>query len=144
MADSAHSTGYEPKLLDKNISVDDDMTPISDPDHDSISKFSKSTRQGTRLFCVPTVCENTSVSHVSCGNVTLPKESQPRETVRGQREREGREGSLISARESMSRTSRRNSIRSYSQQTPKEFYSDERDLREHLERRAQQAILGET
>ena len=43
----------------------------------------------------------------------------------------------------MSRKSRRNGTRSYSHQTPKEFYSDERDLREHLERRAQQAILGE-
>ena len=43
----------------------------------------------------------------------------------------------------MSRKSWRNSIRSYFHQTPKEFYSDEQDLREHLERSAQQAILGE-
>ena len=43
----------------------------------------------------------------------------------------------------MSRKSRRNSIRSYSRQTHREFCSDGRDLREHLERRAQQAIIGE-
>ena len=54
----------------------------------------------------------------------------PRETVRRQREREEREGSVIS-------------IRRHSRQTQREFYSGERDLREHLERRAQQAILGE-
>ena len=132
MGDSAHSTGYEPKLLDKNICVDDDMTPINDPDHDSISDFSKTTLEGTRLISVPTVCELTSVSRVSCGNDAPPKESQPRETVRGQREREEREGSVISVGQSMSRTNRRNSFRSNSHQTQKEFYSDERDLREHL------------
>ena len=39
--------------------------------------------------------------------------------------------------------SRRDSIRSYSLQTHREFYSDERDLRGHLQRRAQQAVLDE-
>ena len=34
-------------------------------------------------------------------------------------------------------------LRSHSLQTQREFFSDERDLREHLERRAQKAILGE-
>ena len=43
----------------------------------------------------------------------------------------------------MSRRSRRNSVRSDAQQTHREFYSGERDLREHLERRAQQAIHAE-
>ena len=43
----------------------------------------------------------------------------------------------------MSRKNRRNSLRSTSHQTQRVFYSDERDLREHFERRAQQAILGE-
>ena len=33
--------------------------------------------------------------------------------------------------------------RSHSLQTHREFYSDERDLREHFERRAQQAFIGE-
>ena len=143
MGDSAHSTGYEPKLLDKNICVDDDMTPINDPDHDSISDFSKTTREGTRFVSVPTVCELFSLSRVSWGNDGLPQENQPRETVRGQREREEREGSVISVGQSMSRTNRRNSLRSNSHQTQKEFYSDERDLREHLERRARHASLGE-
>ena len=59
------------------------------------------------------------------------------------RERDEREGSVISVGESMSRTCRRNSIRSHSLLTHREFYSDERDLREDLERRAQQAVLGE-
>ena len=88
MADSAHSTGDEPKQLDKNITVDDDMISINDPDHDSISDFSKTTRENTRLFSDPTVCEPASVSHVSCGD-------QPREAVCRQREREEREGSVI-------------------------------------------------
>ena len=43
----------------------------------------------------------------------------------------------------MSRKSRRNCIRSHSHQTHREFFSGERDLREHFERRAQQAIDGE-
>ena len=50
---------------------------------------------------------------------------------------------MINVAESMSKKSRRNSIWSRSLQTHREIYSDERDLREHLERRAQQAILGE-
>ena len=46
---------------------------------------------------------------------------------------------MTSVAESMSRKCRRNSIRSHSLQT----FFDERDLREDLERRAQQAVLGE-
>ena len=67
----------------------------------------------------------------------------PRETVARQRERGEREGSVINVVESMSKKNRRNSTRSHSLQTHREFHSDERDLREHLERRAQQAIPGE-
>ena len=58
-------------------------------------------------------------------------------------EREEREGSVISVVESMSKKSRRNSVRSHSLQTHREFYPDERNLQEHFERRAQRAILGE-
>ena len=43
----------------------------------------------------------------------------------------------------MPKKSRRNSIRSLSLQTHREYYIDERDLRKHLERIAQQAVLGE-
>ena len=50
---------------------------------------------------------------------------------------------LISDAESISKKSRRNSIRSQSPETHREFYSDERDLREDVERRAQRAVLGE-
>ena len=49
---------------------------------------------------------------------------------------------MIIVAESMSKKSRRNSIRSHSPRTHREFYSDERDLREDLERRAQQDVLG--
>ena len=50
---------------------------------------------------------------------------------------------MISVAESMSKKSRRNSLGSHSLQTLRKFYSDERDIREDLERRAQQAALGE-
>ena len=136
LADPTHSTSYQPKQTDKTTSVDG---------HDNISDFSNTTCENTGLFGAPTVCE-TSVSHGFHGNVALQresKESMPRETVARQREREEREGFVVSVAESMSKKSRRNSTRSHSLQTHKEFYSNERDHREHLERRAQQATLGE-
>ena len=81
-------------------------------------------------------------SHVSCGG------NQPLETEFRQREREDREkgsGSVISMEESNSRKSRRNDTRNksvYSHQTLHDI--EERDhLREHIERRALQATLGE-
>ena len=43
----------------------------------------------------------------------------------------------------MSKKSRRNSVRSHFLQTFRKFYSDGWDLREHLQRRARQFILGE-
>ena len=57
------------------------------------------------------------VLHVSHGEFLLrgeSKDSMHRDTVAGQREREEREGSVISVAESMSRKSRRNSMRSHS------------------------------
>ena len=145
LADPTRSTSYEPKEFDKITSVDGDTTPINDPNHDSMSNFSKITRENTEQFGVPSMFE-TSVSHVSHGEFALQREIQesvPRETVARQRERAEREGSLISVAESMSRKSRRKRIKSHSLQTHREFCSDERDLREDLERRAQQAVLGE-
>ena len=67
------------------------------------------------------------------------------------REREDGEksGSVISVDESTSRKSRQNvtndarSKISHSPLTRHDFSSDERDLREHLERRARQAVLSE-
>ena len=141
LADPTHSASYEPKELDKITSADGDTTPINDPNYDNISDFSKITRENTGLFSVSTMLEE-SVSHVSHGE---SKDIIHRETVARQRkkEREEREGSVISVAESMSKKSRRNSFKSHSLQTHREFYSDERDLREDLERRAQQAVLGE-
>ena len=117
------------------VPADDDATPINDPDHDSISHFSKTTHENTGWFGVPTR-----------GDSALQKESKKsltRETDGRQREREDRDGSVISVGESMSRKSRRKSTRSHSRQTHREFYSDERDLREYFERRLQQAFQGE-
>ena len=112
LADPTHSIGFEPKEFEKTTSADGDTTPINDPNHDSVSDKSRTTRENTGLFGVPTVCE-TSVSHVSHGNFALQRgsqESMPRETVAGQRERERkgeREGSVISVTKSMSKKSRR-------------------------------------
>ena len=41
LTDPTHSTGHEPNEFDKITSVDRDMTPINDPNHDSISDFSE-------------------------------------------------------------------------------------------------------
>ena len=54
-----------------------------------------------------------------------------------------REGFVISVAWSMSKKSRRNNIRSHSLQTLRIFYSDGWDFREHPQRRAHQAIIGE-
>ena len=68
----------------------------------------------------------------------------------GQRQREERQnsGSVISVDESISRKSRRNSddsgnTISHFRLTQQAFSSDERDLRDHLERSVQQAVIGE-
>ena len=61
LANSFHLTGYEPEQSDNMITADDDATPINDPDHDSISYFSKTAHDNTGWFGVPTVCA-TSVS----------------------------------------------------------------------------------
>ena len=55
LAKSALSTGYEPKNFDKITSVDNDTMLIDDPDHDGISDFSKTKRENTGLFGVPSV-----------------------------------------------------------------------------------------
>ena len=48
LADSTHSTGYEPKMqLYKPFSEDSDKTPINDPNHKNLSDFSRVTRQDT-------------------------------------------------------------------------------------------------
>ena len=125
LADPTHSTGYEPKEFDKITSVDGDTTPINDPNCDDISDLSKITRENTGLFGVSAMSE-ASVSHVSPGE---SKDRMHRETVA--RQREEREGSVISAVKSMSKKSQRNSNRSNSLQTHREFYSDEREISEN-------------
>ena len=138
----SYLTGYEHKPSDKIITADNDATPINDPDHDSIFDFSKTTHDNTGWFGVPTVCE-TSVTQISRGDPALQKErkeSLTRETEGKHRMRWIETIPVISVGESMSRRSRRNSMRSHCHQTQRDFFSGERDLREQLERRAQQAV----
>ena len=145
MAKPIPPAGYEPNLLHKMVPADDDATPINDPDHDSVSDFSKTTQENSVWFGVPTVCE-TSVSPISRGNLALKKEREESLTRKPRASRKcggARDGSVIGVGESMSRRSRRNSTCSHSHQTHRESYSDQRELREHLERRAQQTINGE-
>ena len=73
-----------------------------DPDLDEISDFSKTIRENTELFGLPTVFE-ISVLQVSCGDFDLSNERMPRGTMSRQRERKEREGSAISVAESMSK-----------------------------------------
>ena len=95
--------GCQPKEFDKISSPDGDTTLINDPNYDDTSDFSKITRENTGLFGVSTMLE-ASVSHVSHGE---SKDSMHRETVARQREREReeREGSVISVAESMAKKS---------------------------------------
>ena len=63
MADSAHSTGYEPKVMLKllrSISEDSDATP-NDPDRDNLSDFSRVTSESTGRFGVSNVCVDPSL-----------------------------------------------------------------------------------
>ena len=117
----------------------------NDPDHD-VFDFSKTrNRERWTIRCSHSVC---ILCLARFSSVILflrekAKKACDRETVARQREREEKEGSVISVAEWMSMQSPRNSVRSHSLQTHKEFYSDDRDLRGHLERRTQQAVLDE-
>ena len=82
LADSTHCTGYEPKEFDEVTSVDGDMTPTNDPNRESISVFTKATRENIVLFGVPTVFE-TSVSQVFHGFCS--SERKPRKHAWGNR-----------------------------------------------------------
>ena len=125
--------------------ADDDATPINDPEQDIISdqKPHTTTLDGS-VFpqCVKPLSrqflEVTLIFRMKAKKACLTRETEGK-----QRMRRDRDGSVISVGESMSRTGRRHSMRSHSHQTQREFHSSERDLREHLERRAQQAIHGE-
>ena len=104
LAESDANTGYEPKEFDKISAVDDgeDAHQLSEP---QFSDFSKNTHENKGLFGVLTMFES-SVSHGCHDDVDLwieSKEACNRETVARQREREEREGSMISVAESMSK-----------------------------------------
>ena len=86
MANMRHCKGFEPNQPDKMVFADDDVTPINNPDHDSIFDFLKTTYENTGWFGVPTVCE-TSVSQISRGHTALQKESKESLT----RESEGKQ-----------------------------------------------------
>ena len=106
----------------------------------------KPTNENTGQFGVPTVFES-SLLHVSHGWCCSSKRKQRKHAIgkpfARQRKRRERRFFVISAAESKSMKNRRNSVRSHSLQTHKEFYSDYRDLRGHLQWRAQQVTFGE-
>ena len=141
---SAHLTGYEPNGSDSMINADNNATPINDPDNDGISEFSKTTHDNTGWFGVPTVFES-SVPQISRGDLALQKAKRawlgkPRAS-KGCGETEAVLWLVLQNR--CQEGGPRSSMRSHSHQTQRKLYSDERDLREHLERRAQQAIYDE-
>ena len=145
LASSGANTGYEPKEFDKITSVDSDTTLINGQNH-SLSDFSKThEREHWPIRC------SYSVWILSFARFSLvilflrekAKKACNRETVARQRKRRERRFFVISSAESKSMKNRRNSVRSHSLQTHKEFYSDERDLRGHLQWRAQQVTFGE-
>ena len=70
LAKSDANTGYEPNEFDKITSVDNDTTPINDPNYDDISDFSKNTHENIGLFDVLTLFVS-SVSHVSHDDFAL-------------------------------------------------------------------------
>ena len=138
-------TGYEPKEFDKITSVDIDTILINDPNHD-FSDFSKThEREHWPIRCSYSVwiLSFARFSWVMLFLREKAKKACNRETVARQRKRRERRFFVISAAESKSMKNRRNSVRSHSLQTHKEFYSDERDLRGHLQWRAQQVTFGE-
>ena len=63
--------------------------------------------------------------------------------VRERREREKKKGKRRFCNQCCIVDVKEKSTEQHSLQTHREFYSNERDLREHLQRRAQQAIVGE-
>ena len=121
LADPAHSTGYEPKEFDKVTSVDGDTTPINDLDLDSISDFSRKPHARV-LDCsmFPQCLKPLFRQFLTVVLLFREREREQRKHASGNRcktVREKREGSVISVAESMSRKSRRNSIRGHSLQT---------------------------
>ena len=146
LAKSAFSTGYEPKKFDKITSVDSDTMLVDDPDLNEISDSSKNThtREHWTVRCshnVWTLCFARFSRWFCSSNRKQRKHASGNRLLdRGRKEREG---SVISVVKSMSKKNRRNSVRSHSLQTLRKFFSDGWHLRENLQRRAQQAILGE-
>ena len=144
LAKSALNTGYEPNEFDKITSVDSDTqtsmksltSRITHTRTLDCSVFSHSLNPLFRTFLMMILLFNLKAKKACIGKPIARQRERKRERVE-------RGGSVISVVKSMSKKNRRNNIRSHSLQTHREFYSDERDLREHLERRAQQAAIGE-
>ena len=123
------------------------MTRRSSTIRTTVSPTSRKPRTRTLANSVFTQCWNPLFCTFLIGDFVPQRESkesmQSGNHCKTDREREERENFVISVAGSMSMKSRQNSIGSHSLQTHRDFYSDERDLRGHLERRAQQATLGE-
>ena len=84
MANLPHSTSHESNQPDKMVPADDDVTPINDPDHDSICDFSKTAHENTRWFGVLVVCESPYPTEHS-------QEWRPQSTLRERAWKHGRE-----------------------------------------------------
>ena len=146
LAKSALNTGYEPKKFDKITSVDSDTMLIDDPDFNEISDFSKNTHQNTGLFGVLTMFES-SVSHVFHDDFALQiaKKACIGKPIARQRETEReRENVLWSVLQSRCQRKVDGTVLGVIF-----FRLSENsilmgwDLREHLQRRPRQSILGE-
>ena len=120
LAKSVLLTGYEPKEIDKNTSVDDDAKAlINDLDH-NISRLLENHAARTLVNSVFTQCLNPLFCTSLIGDFVRQREKAKKALQSGNRcktERDEREGFVISVADSMPMKSRRNSIRSHSLQT---------------------------
>ena len=121
IAESAHSTGFEPKQLDKLKTVDSDTTPIDDPHRDNISGFSPESHVKALDCSVFLRRVDLLLSRTILVAMLLCRKKAIHGKPRTDREREEREGSVTNTEGSMSRKSRQNSIRSHSHQSRKEL-----------------------
>ena len=141
LAKSALNRGYEPKKFDKITSVDNDTTLTDD-----IYDFFEIHRKNIGQFGVSAVFEF-SVSHVSHWWFCFSERKQRKHATGKQlldREEEKKEKVLWSVLQGWCQWKVDGTrIRSHSPTTHRQFDSDDRDLRVHLEWRAQQASLGE-
>ena len=162
LARSDANTGYEPKEFDKITSVDTDTILINEPNH-TFSGFSRTTNENTRHVGVLTVFES-SVTQRSHDDFALQVESkenmQPGNRFQTERNRWKRRFCDQCGWIDVKEKSTEQNLELFSSgsheiwlwrvtenpvlKSLRKFYSDGWDLREHLQRRAQQAIINDS